>query len=362
MNMPHLAQHRPAVHYYSRLEMQRLGVRFDPAEVQAVADRAWFDIRDERTYGLKSVLAMREAELWSDPDLAHLRSAFSDERLGWKLSSLAAANPCYAGVKVIGANALNRHFDKPRSTSTFLLLDKVGLYPLCLMDSTELSAARTATYPVLVSDLFLGEETEPYDVFLFGAGPISEKIIIGLGVNRSKRIRRVYIRSRTEESSRRLSRSLKDKVPFPLIAVAGNERAVECRLVITASNANAPVFEVDDLAPDVVLLHLGGDECPAAFIRQALRRGTVVCDDIHIVATRGSQSLPLYFTRRGSNLEDAASLFGISNLAIIRAAQSCDYPSPVFVTCVGIPMLDLYLAQHVYEKYLKEMPASDRWS
>ncbi|CAD7035811.1 ornithine cyclodeaminase [Pseudorhizobium endolithicum] len=249
MTIPHLAQHRPAIHYYSRLEMQRLGVQFDAAEVQAVADRAWSDIRDDRTYGLKSVLSMRETELWSDPELIHLRKAFSDERLGWKLSSLAAANPHCAGVKVIGANALNRHFGKPRSTSTFLLLDKVGLYPLCLMDSTELSAARTATYPVLVSDLFLGDETEPYDVFLFGAGPISEKIIMGLGVNRSRRIRRVYIRSRTEESSKRLSRSLEHKVPFPLIAVAGNQKAVECRLVITASNANAPVFEVNDLAP-----------------------------------------------------------------------------------------------------------------
>lgn len=105
--------------------------------------------------GLKSVLLPFESELWARPELDHYRKRFEGERLGWKLSTLSSVGPDYAAVKIVGANALNRYLGRPRSMSTIALFDKVTFAPICLLDGTEISAARTATYATTIVDRFL---------------------------------------------------------------------------------------------------------------------------------------------------------------------------------------------------------------
>jgi alanine dehydrogenase len=337
--------------FYSAQDMAARGVVLDPVKVQGVANDTWADIAKGLTYGLKSVLSIHENELWERPEFVSYRPKFENERLGWKLSALSSVNGAYGAVKVIGANALNRHFGRPRSTSTILLFDKLTLLPLCILDGTEISAARTATYPVTVMDRFLAGR-DNLVLFLFGAGPIAERTILSLQANAAARISAIYIRSRSQDTASGFAERLQQQTSINLRAVNDNSRLRQCDFVITASNSNRPVFAPDEIAPSVVLLNLGGDETPEAFVQQAIRRGTVCCDDMQTVSKRNSQSLARYFSNRGSTLEMLGPLLGIQNLADI-APRSVPHPlEPVFVTCVGLPVLDLYLAQYVFENFL----------
>lgn len=139
-------------------------------------------------------------------------------------------------------------------------MDKFTLLPLCLLDGTDISAARTASYATLVLERLLAPRRDA-SVFLFGAGPIAEKIILALDRCHGENIREVLVRSRTGDSAIRLARSLGETVTFDIVPVRDNLDLGRCDFVITASNAKAPVFEAGEIG-DAAVLHLGGDETP----------------------------------------------------------------------------------------------------
>lgn len=301
------------------------------AELHATVELAWADIRSGRARGGKSVLSLPEEDFWRQSGLSDWQAGFAGERLGWKLSCLYSAGPHYAGVKVIGANAFNRVQGLPRSTSTFILMEKLSMQPIAIVDATELSAARTGVYASTffgLADLPAG----PVEVFLFGAGPIAGAILEALSYSAADRISRVYLRSRRLERAHALVSTLATSLPFPLEAVADNLALRRAGLVITATNAKSPVFDDTELRPDAALLHLGGDEVPEATLRRILKHGQLGCDDLATVSRRGSQSLALQFSRNGGSLEALGPHLGILSFQEPiggRCSQGLLCPSPV---------------------------------
>lgn len=330
---------------YSATEIARNGSLLDGKIVHEVAGSAWDDIARGSAYGTKSVLSITPSEIDTHPLIKDAGSL--EERLGWKLSCLSSVNSRYGAVKIVGANALNRRLGLPRSRSTIVLMDKFTLVPLCLLDGTDISAARTASYATLVVERLLAPRRD-MSVFLFGAGPIAEKIILALDRCHGDKIRSLFVRSRTADSAIRLARSLAGTVTFDIKPVQDNCDLCRCDFVITASNAKSPVFEANEIG-DAAVLHLGGDETPPAHLERALRCGRVLCDDVAMVSRRGSQSLALHFTRKETTLEQLGSLLGIGSITTIRDPSEIGQERPVHITCVGLPMLDLYVAAHVYE-------------
>ncbi|TCU14730.1 ornithine cyclodeaminase [Rhizobium sullae] len=337
--------------YFSHSDMACLGVSLNVDDLHKAAKEAWSDIRMGRAHGLKSILSFSEADLWKRPEFQPYRNELKGERLGWKLSALSSVGGRYAAVKVVGANAINRRFGQPRSASTIILLDSFTLRPLCLMDGTEISAARTATYASVTLERFFLMEND-ISVFLFGAGPIAEEIVKALGHLGKDIISTIYVRSRSGVSAQRLVEKCGPTAGVPLEAVSDNRNLRNCRFVITASNASTPVFAAPDIFANAVLLHLGGDETPVDHIQTVLRSGLAVCDDVSMVSRRNSQSLALYFSRMGATLEQLGPFLGVTDF--IDVADRVDVADrPILITCVGLPMLDLYVAAHVYETWLR---------
>lgn len=318
-------------------------------EVHDVLDLAWADIRSGRAFGAKSVLSLPEEAFWLEAGYTSRPAEFAGERLGWKLSSLYGVNPRFAGVKVIGANAFNRMLGLPRSRSTFILMEKFSMQPLAIIDATRLSAARTGAYASQVLRLCL-KKIENITVFLFGAGPIAEAILASLAHRAAGRISRIYIRARRLESAKALVTSLSSTLPFEVFAVEDNHCLPEADFVITATNSDRPVFADEELKRNACLLHLGGDEVPVETLRRILRQGQLGCDDLATVSRRNSQSLSLQYSRAGTTLEALGPHLGILELSKAGDWQLSP-DEPVSVTCVGLPMLDLYVVAAVYEKY-----------
>jgi ornithine cyclodeaminase/alanine dehydrogenase-like protein (mu-crystallin family) len=313
----------------------------------------WSDIGSGLSTGKKSVLLPPESALWSSSQYAGLRHQIESERLGWKLSTLSCVGPKLAGVKIVGANAANRFFGMTRSFSTILLLDKFTMRPVCFLEGTDLSAARTATYASLVGQAILSRQATA-NVFLFGGGPIARSICLALDAMLGPRLENLWVRTRSLETAYDFAQSVNQVAPF-VSPVADNANLPLADLVITASNAKYPVFEAGEVAATAVVLHLGGDETPVPFLTHALDSGTVVCDDIAMVSARNSQSLALYFSRRGSTLEKEAHLLGVREF--VDFLSKAPAPGPIHITCVGVPSLDLYMAEYIYEAYLAASPS-----
>lgn len=309
----------------------------------------WRDLAGGLSTGKKSVLLPRETELWALAPYAALRDHFHAERLGWKLSALSSIGPRLAGVKIVGANAANRYFGLERSFSTILLLDKFTMRPVCLLEGTDISAARTATYASLVAQSLLAQQ-KTINVFLFGGGPIARSIGLALGAILGSRLGKLWVRTRSLRTAEAFAHSLQ-RASLPIVPVADNSKLSQANLIITASNAKSPVFAVHEVASEAVVLHLGGDETPVEYLSHVLENGIVVCDDVAMVSARNSQSLSLLFSRRGSTLEAEGRSQGVREFAgyVIEGASS---RAPTHITCVGLPSLDLYVAEYIYETYL----------
>ena len=339
----------------SAADLARAGIELDPRALHDRAVQMWRDIGVVQNTGKKSVLLPPESLFWASTRRQELRHHFDRERLGWKLSTLSAVNAKLASVKIVGANAANRLIGYPRSSSTILLLDAPTMRPVCLLEGTDISAARTATYATLIGKFILAGHAGA-SVFLFGGGPVARRICLALDAVLGPRLDRLWVRTRSLATARAFVHSLQP-ITSTIIPVADNANLRKADLVITASNSKFPLFEHAEIGPNATVLHLGGDETPCEFIAHMFEHGTVVCDDIAMVSARNSQSLALYFSRRGSTLQDQAQDRGVRELADVIATPGHD-TGPTHITCVGVPSLDLYVAQYVYEIYLAATSSS----
>jgi alanine dehydrogenase len=321
------------------------------SELHAAMAQAFEDIRTGRATGCKAIYSLPEAIFWEEAGHGARPLDFVGERLGWKLSCLYSVNPRYAGVKVIGANAFNRKLGLARSRSTFILMEKFSMQPIAILDATGLSSARTGVYASTVLPL-CPFDADAVTVFLFGAGPIARQVLLSLAHAMPERIARVILRARSPDNARILARALSPHLPFELVVVDDNRLLPAADFVITATNADQPVFGDQDLRRDACLLHLGGDEVPQETLRRILRQGHLCCDDLATVSRRNSQSLALMFSRAGTTLEALGPHLGVLQLSKPEIWPR-EAGAPLSVTCVGLPMLDLYAAAAIYEKYLK---------
>ncbi|WJS05492.1 ornithine cyclodeaminase [Roseibium aggregatum] len=334
---------------------QNVGEKLTQAVVGDLVRNALQALCKGEAYGSKVALQPDHSELTRLTGQLDERLGLEEQRLNWKLSALVSFNEVYGAVKIVGSNAYNRTLGLPRSRSTILLFDKLTMLPVIVLDGTEISAARTGAYASIVADHFL-PDYQTFRVFLFGAGKVAERAILDLAVRHGERIERIYVKTRSGESAAKLAAQFAH-LPFKIVASAEAAELKTCNLVITASNAAKPLFDADQLSHDVVVLHLGGLETPDRFIRRALEAGTVFCDDTEAVCHRGSQSLAHYFKSRGQSLLEEAPKFQIGNLWTLPRTPEVRYRKPVLITCVGLPVLDLFVAQRVFEAVA---PVTDR--
>lgn len=318
----------------------------DPRTIGRLARRAVADMGEGIAYGNKVVLQPQDDELELLLGRSAAESCPGNQRLNWKLNALVSANAKYCAVKIVGSNACNHALGLPRSQSRLILYDKLTMTQLAQFDGTALSARRTGAYASIAVDQLLADR-ERLSVCLYGAGPIADCVVDDLHAHHAGRISRIHVCSRRPSSARSFAAAAGARTGLDV--VGGEDAPGHADLVITATNAGTPIVRTDRLHDDVVVLHLGGDELPASFIEQALARGTVLCDDVASVCHRNSQSLPLYFSRQNLRLSDLAGLFRVRSLHDHTLRGEPARARPALMTCVGLPVLDLYLAQWLYE-------------
>jgi alanine dehydrogenase len=317
-------------------------------ETGILVRRALAHTRAGLAYGSKLVVSPAEEEMRSLLGGDTCGDFLDGERLNWKLSALIGVNESYGAIKIVGSNAYNRRSELPRSQSTILLFDKLTMRPLCMLDGTQVSAARTGAYASIVAGLFR-PAARNLRIFVLGTGAVARSVVRDLSAHIGPRIASVHVKGRSPSSGEAMIADCAGSCDFAMKREDDLTVMRECDMIVTATNAARPIFQASDVGPHTVVAHFGGDETPAEFVANVLANGTIMCDDAASVGRRNSQSLALYFSRQGRSLANEAGALGIVDIDPAMRLPDAAMHSPALVTCVGLPMLDLYLAQRLYE-------------
>lgn len=326
-------------------QLWRAGLGFDYPGMIRAARQALLDLEAGDAAGAKATVAPRDEDIrdFVDPE----RGGFDlrSEDLDWKLSALVSVNRRHGAVKIVGANAYNRCLGLPRSRSTILLFDKLTMLPLAVLDGTDISAVRTGAYASIVADLFYSPRVAGR-VVIIGAGRIAEAVIRCLGASHAGRIDRITLISRDAGRAGALIERLQGSVPIELAVARDRRPFADADLLITATTARDPVVSHEEIPTGITTLLLGGDELPEAYIHSALTDGLVYCDSVAGVAHRNVQSLALYHSRRGIAMAHSP----IRSLAEEMIHPAWEAGRSVHVSCIGLPALDLYVTEYLYER------------
>ncbi|HXV25764.1 MAG TPA: ornithine cyclodeaminase [Alphaproteobacteria bacterium] len=326
-------------------QLWRAGLDRDYQGMIRAARQALLDLEAGLAAGAKATVAPRDGEIRDFVDPERGGFDFASEDLDWKLSALVSVNRRHGAVKIVGANAYNRCLGLPRSRSTILLFDKLTMLPLAMLDGTDISAVRTGAYASMAADLFYAPRRAG-SVVMFGAGRIAEAVIRCLDASHAGRIGRITLMARDASRAEAFAGRLQGAVSIELAVARDRSPLADADLLITATTARGPVVAAEEIPPRITTLLLGGDELPEPYIEATLADGLVYCDNAAAVAHRNVQSLALHCSRRGGCLTQAP----VRSLAQEMLHPVWEAGRAVHVSCIGLPVLDLYVTEYLYDR------------
>lgn len=274
-----------------------------------------------------------------------IRKKYAQVDLDQKLSSLMSVGIKNAGVKLIGANALNRERGLPRSESLVILYTNDTFRPVCILSGTDISAFRTGAYASIVGEYLMPKETGNI-VACIGSGKIMEASLLCLNATLKSRISQVLVYSPSSKSRDNFVARMQEKINISIVGASNIKEATNnADYIITATTALHPVVDDPLIKKKATVLLLGGDEVGTRFIYRCYEKGLLVCDDWELVKHRNCQSLPyLYGKDKQLKEETIIDLWQLITKQIIPKNNEC-----VFVNCVGVPALDIKIAGELYK-------------
>ena len=273
-----------------------------------------------------------------------LRTKYEQLDLDQKISSLISVGINNAGVKLVGANSLNRERGLLRSESIIILYANDTLKPTCIMSGTDISSLRTGAYSSIVGEYLMPKERGNI-VACIGSGVIAEACLLSLGATLTERISQIFVYSPSSKSRDDLVERVKGKIDIDIISVPTVDDAVNnADFIITATTSLNPVIDDPVIKEKATVLLLGGDEVGTGFLYRCYHHGLIVCDDWDLVKHRNDQSLPYLFNKDNElDEEKIIDLWQLITGDIDPRNHEC-----VFVNCVGVPTLDIQIASEVY--------------
>ncbi|ETS73999.1 hypothetical protein PFICI_13865 [Pestalotiopsis fici W106-1] len=308
--------------YLSRSALRKLGIAFEPQIVTAAVEHALADVASNNAVSTK----------------------FALRRDDTKLSALGAMDKDDGIFKIISSSEGNRARGLPRSNILLIIARPPSFIPSHIIDGTEISLARTASFPIISVRRLLPDGCD-LNIFIFGASALADMCIRYLVALCPNRIRRLAIKGRGSETSAKLAAKYRE-APFLVEAVNDLKQLPTSNLVITAtSSVKQPLFQDHQIAsaPVLVVMTSEGDEIPDQYCEQAIRNRSAVCDDWAAVRARRRQSIAKYIEKKfGSQLpSEQPENYGIKNLEEMKYLKNEERRKRWIMTSVGSATTDL---------------------
>ncbi len=330
----------------SKKDILEMNLEKKASEVVDEVKKALVERVVEKTRDDKVVISPSREEMFAICQTDEItRQEYEQIDLDNKLSSLMSVSAKSAGVKIVGANTLNKEKGFPRSESLIILYASDTFRPISILRGTDISALRTGAYSSIVGEYLMPKKTGNF-VACIGSGKIMEASLLCLDSTLNERISEVLVYSPTPAHLEKFVVRMREKIAIKIRSVSSVEEAVSnADYVITATTALNPVVDEPLLKEKSTVLLLGADEVGTNFIYRCYHHGLLVCDDWELVKHRNVQSLP-YLYNKDKQLKEE-KIIDIWQLITGDVKLPTNY-NGVFVNCVGVPALDIKIASKMY--------------
>lgn len=251
-----------------------------------------------------------------------------------------------AGVKWIGSNVDNPKYGLPRASALVILNDPLTKLPVCVMDSTRVSAMRTGAAGGMGVKYLAKKDAST--LLMIGAGVIGRAQVEAACCARD--IKRIIVNDIFPEKAKRFAEKLTTDLGIPAEATTEPEKAVfEADILITATVTTTPIVNEDWIHPGLTYIHIGGPECTAGVIKKADK---IFTDDLEGIIHRGLTSLADAILNGDIHREDTSGNLNQVMLEKISGRENDD--QFIFYGSVGIGATDIAISSRIYRKALVE--------
>lgn len=282
-----------------------------------------------------------------------------------RTNALLGSTATYTGSKTVFSNMLNRQNGLPRSSSVITIARRSDNIPLCAMEGTDISNARTAANAVLFIERVFASR-RGMTVHIYGTGPVSDWIIEMLPLLPEGAVEIVKVKSGGGKSCAAFVKRHKGKGSFML------ERMVEvpefeADVVIEVTDSMEPMVGRKHVKSDGAVLNLGHDGVKTEVIQGVIEKGgNIIVDDLENCFARMVQSFPLYCKKKvqergvqgeGAQMDVAKAMagkLGVRNFYDVTEADVKGFEGVVLATFVGLACFDVAVAGRMFEMISRE--------
>jgi ornithine cyclodeaminase len=247
-----------------------------------------------------------------------------------------------AGLKWIASYPGNVQRGFPRASAVLVLNDYDTGYPFAILESSIISAARTAASAVLAAGWLKGQSRQARSLGIVGTGLIARYVydfLIGTGWEMGEV--RLYDRSPAESEKFRDTACRRERHRTVTIDSDVSSLIRACDLIVFATVAGTPhVTEPALFEHSPVVLHLSLRDLAPEIL---LKSQNVVDDVEHVMKANTSPHLA---EQKTGNRD-----FVTGTLAeVIRGSRAVDATRPIIFSPFGMGILDLAVGKWVYDQ------------
>lgn len=244
-----------------------------------------------------------------------------------------------AGVKIAGAFPFNPIREGlPQTMAIIILMDPKTGFPLAVMDGRFITVMRTGAAAAIAAK-YLSPRSQVLSII--GSGAVGKATVQSF--NKTFSLREIRLHDKSENTARNTASMFQKKFGITLTVSPNAAICIEqADVVVTATNADTPLFSLENLKQDALVISLGSfRESPCELVQNASFR---IVDHLEQNKQRGEFSP--YFQKGILKDEDIYAEIGD-----IIAGKVPPPPEGgrCLVSLIGVSSLDIVLAKKAYE-------------
>ena len=250
-----------------------------------------------------------------------------------------------AGIKWIGSNPQNVAKGFPRASALTILNDPDNKLPLCILDGTSISAARTGASGG-VGIKYLAKK-DAKSLVLVGAGAQSRTQLEAALLTRPS-LQEFYVADIVLDRAQAFAAEMNKKHSIQMTAVAMDALKPCCQkadIIITATVATDPILDADWLSPGVLYIQIGGYEATYDAVLKADKR---VCDEWVHVLHRNATTIA--YMHHDGVIDDSGIYADLGEICNGKKPGRETDEEIIYYNPVGMGNEDIAIATRLYRK------------
>ena len=258
----------------------------------------------------------------------------------------------FAGIKWIGSGVQNYELGYPRANALVILNDPHTKLPICIADSTAVSATRTGASGGVAVELLSRADSSV--LTLCGAG-VQGRTQLKAAVLVRPGIRQVYVYDKFIASAQKYAEEMGAQYPNISFCAVTDAELGECvgksDIVITATTADSPFIRAEWVTKGTLLVNISGNEMARGCVTMADK---TVVDFWESVKHRNSSTIAHMVNDPEDEYMDFTPTAEVGEILNGQKPGRENDDEIIYFNPVGAGVLDMIIVHRCYEKAVRE--------